>query len=166
MFLIEMRWREPGWKKNGESKITGEWCEGVLMVFYPETEPTFFEFEKGDVNCPFWDCWKRNWPFPKKIDEKSDVFFLFPFFGPNICCFWGYCRTPNGLSFKNFCVVENPRAHAKLTKTERNTKTDRDIFEVSLLKLIIIVVKKRKKKKMLQRVRVHWYMYINATQWP
>ena len=71
---------------------------------------------------------KKKLAFSQKDRRKSDVFFLFPFFGPNICCFWGYCRTPNGLSFKNFCVVENSRAHAKPTKTERRTKTDRDIF--------------------------------------
>ena len=67
-FLIEMR-REPGWEKRW-IKIAGEWCKGGFVGVLPRDRANFLRILKGDVNCPFWDCWKRNWPFPKKIDVK------------------------------------------------------------------------------------------------
>ena len=73
------------------------------------------------------------------------------------------------MSFKNFCVVENPRALvAKLTKTERSTKTDRDIFEVSLLKPVRREEAKEEDVSTCARTLIYVYISrvcVYATQW-
>ena len=72
---------------------------------------------------------KKKLAFSQKDRRKKWRLLFVPFFGPNICCFWGYCRTPNALCFKNFCVVENPRAHDSLNwQRQKEVQKQTEIF--------------------------------------
>jgi hypothetical protein len=70
--------------KNRDEEININWWMmwgGFCLVFHRGRDNS--SDLKGDVNCPLGCCSKRNWPFPKKIDEKWRLLFV-PFFRNDI----------------------------------------------------------------------------------